>query len=506
MPVKLYVGGANVKTQGEIQDLGGYRCFNPAKPKNYPQSRSAITLLDCGHQFKSQENPVRLTCEEVLARQLRWEATAAQRLGGNWRAEALASYDAIIPAKSFGDMGNGEYEVKQTVLAARHLDKQRRHIKPRRLLFGVQGSYPEQYKFCLQEILPYASKSDWIGLGGWRQIGNCTSQLPIFYETIHQCVPLLHQAGICRIHLFGVLYEPAIAHLLWLCDQHYIELSVDNNRPIQDCLRRDLKRSGAMSPYWRENVQLWQERCLNIRSSPYYQEAPRRSAQQFTFWNLNKKSQTEGLTVEFNLLQMAVMQPRILIDGYRTDDPRKWVILLYSPANFEEVLTNFVHWSKPSSHIEISCKGIDMIEPLAAEGMIIITEILQAKWRKPIIYTQLEYNAASSMQKAIAKTGAHHWLSFAGEEFVYLSHKLPDDEALVLPHLSTPKSADDLVGSLKLPRQVLVSKLQHLWRLGLILRYKVERCNGSNEFFYCYQLPATAQFKVWEVEAAHATN
>jgi predicted transcriptional regulator len=108
------------------------------------------------------------------------------------------------------------------------------------------------------------------------------------------------------------------------------------------------------------------------------------------------------------------------------------------------------------------------------------------------------------MRTAIAKLDIPHWLSLAGEDFIYLAHKLPEAVTQLLPHLATPKSADDLAVNLNISRKDLVSRLQQLWRLGLLLRRRIERCNESNEFYYCYQLPARAQFKVWEVTACVA--
>lgn len=498
MPVKLYVGGATNRTQGELQDLGGYRCFSPRLPKNYPQSSEAIAILDCGHNFRANQPTLRLDCDEVLERQFKWEATAAKRLGVDWQAEAFASYDDLVPWKSPCDMGDGFEAIYNTILGARYLDKQRKHVKPRHLLLGVQGSHPEQYQFCLEEILPYTLKNDWIGFGGWRHLGNHTTQLPIFYETIHRCVPLVGQAGIRRIHLFGVLREEAVAPLLWLCDQHGIDLSVDNNRPILNCLRSDLRRSGALAPYWRDNVQLWHERCTLMRQSPHYAEPARLPHQQFTFWTLNKSSEVTAVE-PFNLLQASVQEPEILIDGYRSDDPRNWVILLRLPLNLDAALNAYIHWSKPASHLEVSFRGIDSLAPLAAEALVATTGKLQQELKQPVIYTHLERCVADALKTAIAKLNIPHWLSLAGEEFIYLAHQLPDEVASLLPHLATPKGADDLVGILTIPRSDLVTRLQKLWKLGLLLRRRVERCNGSNEFFYCYQLPAHAQFKVWEV-------
>ncbi|MDV2994870.1 MAG: hypothetical protein N4J56_004524 [Chroococcidiopsis sp. SAG 2025] len=76
MSVTLYIGGQTARTQGEKQDLGGHRCFTAAYNKNYPQTATAIGLLDSGAFSTSLQQ--RLTPEQALIRQLTWEARASK--------------------------------------------------------------------------------------------------------------------------------------------------------------------------------------------------------------------------------------------------------------------------------------------------------------------------------------------------------------------------------------------------------------------------------------------
>jgi hypothetical protein len=71
MGVRLYVGGQTNYTQGEVQDLGGYRCFTAAYSRNYPEVPGAISLLDSGAYSDPPQK--RKTAEGALIRQLTWE-------------------------------------------------------------------------------------------------------------------------------------------------------------------------------------------------------------------------------------------------------------------------------------------------------------------------------------------------------------------------------------------------------------------------------------------------
>jgi hypothetical protein len=105
MSITLYVGGQSTITQNEKQDLGGYRCFTAAYPKNYPETLNAIGLLDSG----AFSDPItkRLTPELALLRQLKWEQSASKKLGTTWISQAIASYDLVID-----EVWTGKHAVK----------------------------------------------------------------------------------------------------------------------------------------------------------------------------------------------------------------------------------------------------------------------------------------------------------------------------------------------------------------------------------------------------------
>jgi hypothetical protein len=81
-------------------------------------------------------------------------------------------------------------------------------------------------------------------------------------------------AGVRRVHIFGVLYLPALGGLLWLADQYGLEVSTDSTAPMLACAFKNRKKSGARAEYWRDNV-AWSKAALgNLRedNKEYYRE------------------------------------------------------------------------------------------------------------------------------------------------------------------------------------------------------------------------------------------
>lgn len=300
----LYIGGQAGTTQGEVQDLGGYRCFTAAYSRSYPETSDAIAILDSGAFSDSPED--RLTFEQALLRQLKWENTGSRRLNSRfyefpvvshnagvptvklcqkielvrWRAYAIASYDFLIDevwvdgakVKQRWSEADARAAVNTTVEAARYLASQRGRLYPRRLVLGCQGVTADQYRECVERILEFASPEDWIGLGGWCILGRMRSWLPTYWEALHQVIPLIAAAGIKHVHLYGSLLDESCAPLLWFCDEYGLTCSADSKRPVTDVTYPDPRRAGVRAPYWRDNVQWWQDHFANMRQSKWYKK------------------------------------------------------------------------------------------------------------------------------------------------------------------------------------------------------------------------------------------
>lgn len=291
--VKLYVGGHASRIQGEAQDLTGARCFTSAhRPQVYKIDINEIDgMLDSGAFTDPPEK--RLTPEASLDRQLRWEVQASEKWGGSWRANAFVSYDRLIDEtwvdgvkhKRRWTVAQAEAAVSETVAAAHYLASRRRELYPRDLVLTCQGVDDSQYEECVREVLKVATVDDWVGLGGWCILGRFQRWMPTFYRAISRCVPLIAAAGVIRLHIFGVLYEPALGPLLWLCDQHGLRLSTDSSAPLLNCTWKDKKKAGVRVECgkWRCNVAWWQRHLANLRDSRWYQEPDVKAAQRDLF-------------------------------------------------------------------------------------------------------------------------------------------------------------------------------------------------------------------------------
>lgn len=246
-------------------------------------------ILDSGSFSDSPERRP-ATPELCLLRQLAWEQNARRFWNYPWMAEAVVSQDLLIDEKWCAGRRRKERwgvreagrAVRVTVQAAAYLASQRERLAPRRLVLAVQGVDAIQYQECTQGVLAHATPEDWVGLGGWCILGRQTSWLPTFWASMRRCLPLVADAGVTRVHVFGVLYRPALGGLLWLCDGLGLSLSTDSSGPVLQTTWPDKIKAGACEPTWEANVLAHRERLANLRRSEFYREPPRpHGARQF---------------------------------------------------------------------------------------------------------------------------------------------------------------------------------------------------------------------------------
>jgi hypothetical protein len=283
---RLFVGGQHAEMYGE-------RCFSAAHPPHNwrPVVTSAIAaLLDSG--AFTDPPTARLTPAQALHRQLTWERKASDRWGQDWQASYLSSYDLLIDetwvngrrSKRRWSVRDADWAVRETVDAAAFIATERDRLQPRTLVLGVQGVDAIQYTECVCEVLRVAQPGDTIGLGGWCILGRFTSWLPEYWTTMRAILPLIAHAGISHVHLYGVLYQPAVGGLVWLADQYGISVSNDSAAPVLAATRGDPKKAGMRAADWRSNVAWWQTAMRDIRNSQYYREPPcPQAARQLSF-------------------------------------------------------------------------------------------------------------------------------------------------------------------------------------------------------------------------------
>lgn len=165
---------------------------------------------------------------------------------------------------------DAESAVQETVAAAAYLASQRDDLVPRKLILSCQGVDAIQYAECAVEVLKHAQPGDWFGYGGWCILGRWKSWLAEFWRTLHSTLPLVKRAGLSHVHIFGVLWPPALGGLLALADIHGLTVSTDSSKPVQDCTRADPVKAGRRRDHWRDNVQFWRDLCANLRDTSDY--------------------------------------------------------------------------------------------------------------------------------------------------------------------------------------------------------------------------------------------
>jgi hypothetical protein len=249
-----------------------------------------IGILDSGAYSDAPAD--RLTSDGALVRQLKWESEAERFWKYPWRAEAFVSYDLLIDEKWTGrqrkkqrwSVADADLAVRTTVDAAAYLSSQRERLSPRRLILACQGVDGIQYAEAASGVLAHAQPGDWFGLGGWCILGWWRSWIPVFWDAMRRTLPQVLAAGVMHCHIFGVMYPPVLAGLLWLCDACGLTLSTDSSGPVLQVLWKDKVRAGAYKDTWEANVEHWLGILTVLRESEHYREPPLRDLRrQLTF-------------------------------------------------------------------------------------------------------------------------------------------------------------------------------------------------------------------------------
>jgi len=246
--IRFYCGVSESSWNWYPPAPGPLACVSPVygndtrrKRASTPRIPAATAVLQDSGAF-SDGPGTRLTCEQALRRQ----ETHAEQYGYADQIAAHASYDLLIDEMWSEDEAGGglfrrhkrrwteaaaEEAVEETVQAARFLAAPA-HRNGIPCVLSAQGVTPSQYLRCVQQIVPLLQDGDLLGLGGWCVVGKFPAQLlPLFRETMALVIPWLGREGIRRVHLWGVIYAPALADLLWLCDQYQVRLSTDSIGP-----------------------------------------------------------------------------------------------------------------------------------------------------------------------------------------------------------------------------------------------------------------------------------
>ena len=178
---------------------------------------------------------LRLSFAEALERQI----GHAYKYHYATLVEALVSYDLLIDEtwingqrykKRWSVEEANTYAVDETI-AARYLASQRKRISLAfghsvNLVLSAQGVDAAQYARCAREIVKLMKPGDIFGFGGWCIAGlRRHEMLPAAALILPDVIDILGNAGIKRVHIFGVIYPDLLGFLLSLYDQYGIKLS-----------------------------------------------------------------------------------------------------------------------------------------------------------------------------------------------------------------------------------------------------------------------------------------
>lgn len=282
--VILYVGHDCGSLQGRRFDLTGPRMFNGQYGPHSMFTKDETFQLDgwCDSGAFNDKPEDRLTPGAALDRQLNWENRASEKWGCPYQHKAVVSYDLLIDEKWTGgrkkkerwDVSDADRAVRVTVEAAKYLASQRERLKPRQLVLAAQGVDAIQYAECAAGVLNHCLPGDVFGLGGWCILGREKKWLPTFWGAMRKVLPMVAAKGLKRIHIFGVMWRPALGGLVWLADRNGLTVSTDSKKAASDCtwLTAEWKQTGRKCETWEENVAWWQRELANLRSSPFYRE------------------------------------------------------------------------------------------------------------------------------------------------------------------------------------------------------------------------------------------
>jgi len=209
-----------------------YICLNPYYNTTLQKDTKVKYILDSG-AFQDVGKEERLSFEDALNRQLNYE----KKIGV--KASALVSYDHLVDEqvdergqfKKRVDSDTGEQYVKETIDAARYLVEKRKELGSRKLILSCQGTNKEQYLNCIESILEFAKPQDTIGFGGFCILSKSKEYEKEYYEIVTEAFPKIHDAGIKKVHVFGMGVFRALVQTDIYARKNGIQCSYDTSSP-----------------------------------------------------------------------------------------------------------------------------------------------------------------------------------------------------------------------------------------------------------------------------------
>jgi len=291
--LEVFVNCQSNTYQKELNNICGSVQLSPVRVTGKEKKKVISRRPDCGQidfskskllydsgAFSDVSTGCRVTAEESLTRQLHTLSLLPQ-----FSQVDIVSYDLLIDEKHVNgakiknrwSVEEGIVAVRETVEASRYLDSQRDRLNGYGIIQSCQGVDAEQYLECVEEVLQYCKPEDCLGLGGWCILGMQKRWLPTFHQVVEKVIPVVAEAGIKRVHIFGVTwykasrgYPPPLPLLLYYCDLYGIKLSTDGRSPISNALWKNYRQAGATFPNWRHNLAWVKTEMACLKDSPHY--------------------------------------------------------------------------------------------------------------------------------------------------------------------------------------------------------------------------------------------
>lgn len=212
-------------------------CISPINGKTDKRETTPLVLTgsrvlsDSGAFSDSPKQ--RLTPNKALKHQM----DHAQKYHYADKIALLGTYDLLIDetwnddvrTKRRWTLPDAEQAVTETVQNARWLDKHRTGIP---LVLSAQGVDAHQYLLCVEMLVDSFQASDALGLGGWCVVGRIPAQMmTTFRQTMDLVLPFIASQGIDKVHIWGVIFPPALSYLLHVAEQYHISVSTDSTGP-----------------------------------------------------------------------------------------------------------------------------------------------------------------------------------------------------------------------------------------------------------------------------------
>lgn len=196
-------------------------------------------ICDSG-AFQDIDKHMRLTPENALIRQKKYETFLQNIYGQNWKFEAICIYDQMIGVdeaiedgkkiKKRGTVESAKLAVQDTLNSAAYYKSQEQYIET--LMYIAQGIDRKQYIGCVEELMCLSRTTDYFGFGGFCIIGRQRKQmLPLFFDVFENVMPILQKKGIKRAHLLGVCLPEAVQFAVRTAKKFNIVVSTDSSAP-----------------------------------------------------------------------------------------------------------------------------------------------------------------------------------------------------------------------------------------------------------------------------------